>query len=133
MCTHKACVHSTIRKHTHTNIKSLLCKQLLLFAQTNCSFWTQTKLWLISREVLTVGQTGRGCLAREQCISVSTWCIPLQMVRLCRGTALSNHLQRSSEQHQSRYRGQILHAHQPPCHFTRTSSIVFSSESALRL
>lgn len=24
--------------------KSLMCKQLLLFAQTTCSFWTQTKL-----------------------------------------------------------------------------------------
>lgn len=78
VCTHKACVNSTIRKHTHTHtqwqthsdIKSLTCKQLPLFAQTNCSFWTKTKLWLKLQEVLTLRQTGRGCLSPEQWISV---------------------------------------------------------------
>lgn len=66
--------------------KSLMCKQLLLFAQTTCSFWTQTKLWRTMGRVNSVGCVGDALHKR----SLSTWCRLHQMVGPCRMAASSN-------------------------------------------
>lgn len=66
--------------------KSLMCKQLLLFAQTTCSFWTQTKLWHRMGCVNSVGCVGEAFHKR----SLSTWCRLHQMVGPCRMAASSN-------------------------------------------
>lgn len=79
--------------HTHTQtcayrmyFKSLMCKQLLLFAQTTCSFWTQTKLWRTMGCVNSVGCVGDALHER----SISTWCRLHQMVGPGRTAASSN-------------------------------------------
>lgn len=66
--------------------KSLMCKQLLLFAQTTCSFWTQTKLWRAMGCVNSVGCVGDALHKRN----LSTWCRLHQMVGPCRTAASSN-------------------------------------------
>lgn len=63
-----------------------MCKQLLLFAQTTCSFWTQTKLWRTMGCVNSVGCLGDALHKR----SLSTWCRLHQMVGPCRTAASSN-------------------------------------------
>lgn len=78
--------------HSHTEtcayrkyFKSLMCKQLLLFAQTTCSFWTQTTLWR------TVRFNSAGCIGdavHER--SLSAWCRLHQMVWPCRTAASFN-------------------------------------------
>lgn len=84
---------SLTHTQTHTQacahrmyFKSLMCKQLLLFAQTTCSFWTQTKLWRTMRCVNSVGCIGDALRKR----SLSTWCRLHQMVWPCRTAASSN-------------------------------------------
>lgn len=63
-----------------------MCKQLLLFAQTTCSFWTQTKLWRTMGCVNSVGCVGDALHER----SISTWCRLHQMVGPGRTAASSN-------------------------------------------
>lgn len=69
-----------------TYLKSLMCKQLLLFAQTTCSFWTQTQLWRRMGCVNSVGCVGEAFHKR----SLSTWCRLHQMVGPGRTAASSN-------------------------------------------
>lgn len=57
-----------------------MCKQLLLFAQTTCSFWTQTTLWRTMW--FTSAGVHRGRRAHEG--SLSTWCRLHQMVWPCK-------------------------------------------------
>ena len=85
--------HPLWHTHTHTQtcayrmyFKSLMCKQLLLFAQTTCSFWTQTKLWRTMGCVNSVGCVGDALHER----SISTWCRLHQMVGPGRTAASSN-------------------------------------------
>lgn len=79
------------RAHTQAHayrmyFKSLMCEQLILFAQTTCSFWTQTKLWRSLEFVNSVGCVGDALHQR----SLSTWCRLHQMVEPCRTAASSN-------------------------------------------
>ena len=90
---HHAETPTLTHTHTHTQtcayrmyFKSLMCKQLLLFAQTTCSFWTQTKLWRTMGCVNSVGCVGDALHER----SISTWCRLHQMVGPGRTAASSN-------------------------------------------
>lgn len=80
--------HIRAGRQTHAYrmyFQSLMCKQLLLFAQTTCSFWTQTKLW---RRLGYVNSEGCGGDALHE-RSLSTWCRLHQMVGPCRTAARS--------------------------------------------
>lgn len=84
-----SCTHAHARRRARAYrmyFKSLMCKQLLLFAQTTCSFWTQTKLWRRMGCVNSVGCVGDAFHKR----SLSTWCRLHQMVGPCRTAASSN-------------------------------------------
>ena len=73
--------------------KSLMCKQLLLFAQTTCSFWTQTKLLAYVAVCQHCG-AHRGCLAQEK---------PIHMVQAASdGLALQDGSQLQQNSHTCR-------------------------------
>lgn len=90
-CRLPPCLHTREHARRQTRayrmyFKSLMCKQLLLFAQTTCSFWTQTKLWRRMGCVNSVGCVGDAFHKRSR----STWCGLHQMVGPCRTAASSN-------------------------------------------